>query len=474
MNEQTIRGWFASCPDVQMYSYTSDLTNVHCLLLYCEGLCDSSRINESLLPELHHLIPETNKSSKKDDLLGQIMLTRIEQPWQEEQISKEIFGGNVLIYYPTQDVILRYKIQIKPSRNPEDSNMENSTLGPRDGFIEEINTNIALIRKRLHTNQLNFEEFEVGNQNQTKVALLYMKGISDRPYLLEARRRLSTLNMDSVTGIAQLIGYISDYPYSLFPLITYTGRPDFAVDCLLHDRFVIIVDGNPAVLIAPANLFLLLKSPEDIFVTFGVASIGRLSRLIGLFFTICLPGFWVAITRFNQDQLPFPLLATVTLSRIGLPLSATLEMGLALFFLELFREAGSRLPQSIGQPITVVGGLIIGDAAIRAGLISPSMVVVSALTAVTASTLVNLNLSGNTIVLRMSVFAISAFLGLFGFMISIVFMMWYLSHLRSFGIPYLAPISPLYWRDVWSSLTKPPTRTTNSSPSMLSKSKRKT
>jgi hypothetical protein len=473
MDEQTIRGWYTSCPDVLIYSYTSDLTKVHCLLIYCEGLCNATKISEVLLPELHHLIPETNKSSKNKYSKGQIILIRMEQPWNEEQMSKEIFNGKVLIFYPTQHTILTYSNQTRPSRQPEDSNMENSTLGPRDGFIEEIDINIALIRKRLRTNQLNFEEFEVGNRNKTKVALLYMKGISNRSYLLEARKRLASINMDSLTGVAQLIGYISDSPYSLFPLITYTGRPDFAVDCLLHGRFVIVVDGNPAVLIAPANLFLLLKSPEDIFVNYGVASLGRLSRIIGLFFTICLPGFWVAITQFNQDQLPFPLLATVTVTRIGLPLSATLEMGLALFFLELFREAGSRLPNSIGQPITVVGGLIIGDAAIRAGLISPSMVVISALTAVTASTLVNLNLSGNTTLLRMFVFAISAFLGLFGFMISIVFMMWYLSNLRSFGLPYLAPISPLTWRDVWSAIIKPPTRLTNIHLHMLRKSKRK-
>jgi spore germination protein KA len=473
MNEQTIRGWYASCPDVQIYPYTSDQTKLSCLLLYCDGLCNSDIISELVLPELHLLTHAALKFNVKHHSLGRIMLTQLEKPWSEQECSRHIFNGQLLIFFPKEEVLLQYDIQKKPSRNPEDSNMENSTLGPRDGFIEELSVNIALIRKRLRTNQFQFEEFIVGNHSQTRVALLYMDVISDRSYLKEARKRISSIDMDSLIGIDQLIGFISDSRYSLFPLLTYTGRPDFAVDCLLHDRFVIIIDGNPAVLIAPVNLFLLLKGPEDIFVSYGVATLGRLARLISVFLTICLPGFWVAVINFDQEQLPFPLLATIAVSRLGLPLSATLEMGLSLFFLELFREAGSRLPKSIGQPITVVGGLIIGEAAIRSGLISPSMVVISALTVVTASTLTDVNLAGNATITRMFVFALSASVGLFGFMISVIFLMWYMSNLRSFGVPYLAPISPISWMDAWRALLRLPSTITNMHPHILRKSKRR-
>jgi hypothetical protein len=429
MDEPMIREWYKGSPDVQLYSYTSELTGLKCLLIYCEGLCDIVLISDLVLPELQLLSSESIKTNRINQSLGPIMFSRVDQPWKEDECSTYIFSGRLLIYFPEEQVLLRINLEKKPRRQPEESAMENSTLGPRDGFIEELSTNVALIRKRLRTNQLHFEVFVVGN-HKTEVALLYMEGIKNRPYLLDARKQLATLNLDSLTAITQLSECMTNSPYSLFPLFSCTGRPDFAADCLLHDRFVIIVDGNPAVLIAPANLFLLLKSPEDIYVSYGTALIGRLVRLIGLWLTISLPGFWVAITQFNQDQLPVPLLATITMARGGLPLSATLEMMLSLFFLELFREAGSRLPQSIGQPITVVGGLIIGDAAIRAGLISPSIVVITGLTAVTAATLANLNLSGNATVLRLIIVALSAFLGLFGFMISVLAMMWYLLYHR--------------------------------------------
>lgn len=469
MNEQTLRDWYARCPDVKFENYISDVTGIRALLIYCEGLCHQVKISELVLPELQMLTPEKVRTYPEKAAIGQCLMARMAPPWTEAQVSGQLFGGFLLVYFPDQMTLLQFELLQAPRRLPDESNMENSTRGPKDGFTEELDMNIALIRKRIRTSDLCYEEIEVGRQKQTRVALMYMRNIENRPYLQEAKKRLQDIDMQYLNSIMQLEDRLTDAPFSLFPLITYTGRPDFAVDCLLHDRFIIIMDANPSVLIAPANLLLLLKSAEDMYLSYAIGILSRLIRLVSLLVTIFLPGFWISLIVYNQDQLPFPLLATITVTRLGLPLSSSLEMLLSLVLLEMFREAGNRLPKSIGQTITVVGGLIIGEAAIRAGLISPSVIVVSALTAVATSTLINLNLSGNVVLLRLFVFGISSVLGMFGCIVSLIFIVGHLAKLRSFGIPYLAPVSPVTWRDIVNALIKLPDKEAGKHPRFLKK-----
>lgn len=460
MGEQTLKRWFAHCPDVVFHRIDEGREDDACLVFFCESMCNREKINEMVIPRL---------ISHRESL----MFIEMDKPWSEKKTAELLFRGHLLIHYAREDKLVSLQLGHLPKREPEESNAENTTLGARDGFVEELTTNIALIRKRLLTNDLRYESFQAGGETPKKVALLYMASIADRPYLIEARRRLSDLGPDPLTTSSQLEERIADSPFSLFPLLTYTGRPDFAVECLLRDRFILVLEANPIALIGPANFMLLMKSPEDLFFSYALTIFGRLVRLVSLWISIFLPGFWVSLVTYNQDQIPFPLLATITVSRIGLPLSAPLEMFLSMLLLEMFREAGVRLPRAIGQTITVVGGIIIGEAAIRAGLISPSMIVITALTAVATSTLVNTNLSGNIVLLRISIFVVSSMFGMFGLIMSVLFLVWYLSNLRSFGVPYLSPISPLVWRDVLAAVAKLPVKLSRRHPAMLNKSKRR-
>lgn len=260
---------------------------------------------------------------------------------------------------------------------------------------------------------------------------------------------------------------VADSTLALFPLVDYIGRPDFVAECLLKGRFVIIVDGSPMAIIGPCNLFEILKSPEDAYSPYYFVIFERLLRLIGLIIAIFLPGFWISLTSYNVDQLPIHLLATVTVSRFGLPFSGPMEILLMLGMFELFREAGIRLPKAVGQTIAVLGGLIIGDAAIRAGLTSPTMLVVSATTAVATFTLVNQTLTGTVSIVRLYVILWSSLLGMVGFFIGMLSLFAYLSVLQSFGLPYLAPITPLYWKDAMNALLKKPWAFTKERPRML-------
>ncbi len=262
--------------------------------------------------------------------------------------------------------------------------------------------------------------------------------------------------MDGISGVGHLEEILSDSKYSLFPLLDFTSRPDFVVNCLLNGRFVIIIDGSPMVLIGPGTFTLLLKSPEDLHFSFYYVSFVRLIRALSFLLSIILPGLWVALTAYHPDQIPFYLMATISSSRFGLPFSSPVEMFLLIILLEIFREAGVRLPSSIGQTLTVIGGLILGDASIRAGLVSPSVVVVGAVTAVCGVTLVNQTLSSVVSLVRLGLFMMSSVLGMYGLILGVILLVIYMSRLQTFGIPYLSPLSPPIFKDLAKTLLRLP------------------
>jgi len=259
-----------------------------------------------------------------------------------------------------------------------------------------------------------------------------------------------------LSGSSEFEHLLADNKFSLFPTLDYTTRPDFTAECLLRGRFVVIADGHSNAVIGPANLTLLLKSPEDQYFPYYYVWLGMLLRLAGLITSMLLPGFWVALAAFNMEQVPLPLLATMSVSRIGLPLPGPLEAFLMVGLFELFREAGERLPKAVGQTVAVVGGIVIGDAIIRAGIASTTMLVVASLTAVASFSLVNQSLVGTVSVIRFFTMLCASFLGMYGFILAVIGITLYMSKLTSFGIPFLSPLSPVSLKDVTSSLFRQP------------------
>jgi hypothetical protein len=375
-----------------------------------------------------------------------------------DEIVPRVFSGELIICCPDSNQMFSLDLSDPPKRSPNDSNTEISIKGPRDGFVESLQTNLALIRKRLPITMLKIEQFTVGTDLPSTAALLYLEGKAQPQVIDEARKRLKQIHNDALLGASQLEEIISDHPLSLFPTVTYTGRPDFVVSCLLRGRFAILVDNSPMAAIAPVNFAMLLRSPEDIYSPFFIAAGEMMLRFIGLVIALLLPGFWVALTAYNMEQLPFPLLATLVESRIGLPLPGPLEALLMLGLFELFRESGIRLPKAIGQTMAVVGGIVIGDAVIRAGLASTTMLIVSAITAVATFILVNQTLAGGVSLVRFLVLFAASFLGIYGFMLAFIAIIIYLSRLESFGVPYLTPITPVKPKELLAGLFKKPLR----------------
>lgn len=467
--ENQLRELFQSCDDVQLDKLVlpNQEHSSYVLIIYCEGLCDVKQLNSFIVPNLLELDREcalTSSKSLEERVKMRLNLMDSQDP---EEIVNRVFRGELLMLFVPLQELYSTNLAGAPTRGTEESNTEVSIKGPRDGFTEERMVNIGLIRKRLKTNQLAVQTYTFGLQTETQVSLLYLQNLIDQETLSEIQKKLNTLDLKELISATQLEEALAGF--SILPMFVYSGRPDYVVSSLLHGRFALITDGSPTASIAPVNLTFVLNSSEDthnfnMFVIFT-----RMMRMLGLLFSLFLPGFWIALLAFHQDQLPFSLLATLVISRQGVPLPVPLEALVMLILFELFREAGMRLPSTFGQTLSVVGGLIIGQAAISAGITAPGILVVIALSVLSTFTLVNQNMIGMVSILRIVILIISGTLGLFGFLLCLMGMVLYLVNQRSFGIYYLEPFAPPLLKQFWAVWVRTPWGKRTNVPAFLKK-----
>ncbi|URM34817.1 spore germination protein [Cytobacillus firmus] len=435
-----IREWFKNASDVVIKEkiYPEKQGTLSLVFLYCSNLVDIKYMNDVIFPALKNVILESGKLNKHD-LFNELEVTQLEeQDHTKTEIEQKVFSGELLIINSENNDIFFLSVSNIPKRSPEESNIETSIRGPRDGFVESISDNMALIRQRLKSSSLKSIEYSIGEVSRTKMTLLYMDNKINSDVLEETKKRLDAIKLDMVASTVEIEELLYDKTFSLFPLMDNSGRPDFAVYALTQGKFVILVDGNPTCLVGPITFNHLLFSPEDLHDSFFYISVIKILRLGAFLTTIFLPGFYISLITFQLDQIPYPLIATVSVSRIGLPLSAPVETFLMLVLFELFKEAGVRLPKAVGQTVAVLGGLFIGDAAIRAGLTSPSCLVIIAITVISGYTLINQNISGNIVILRYFVLLISSIFGIYGFFISMFLIATSVVSLESFGQPYIS------------------------------------
>lgn len=464
INRAEIQQLFQKSADVKFQTYTFE--NEKVLFMTCDAMVDEQLLNDVVVKRVQMLFQEPIKESFEKVITRRLHIPGLQKVEKKEELISLVYGGHVVLYFDSFGVVYASNIAKKPNRNPEETRLEVSVKGPQDNFIEDISVNIALIRKRLPTNSLCVEKYKLGTRSKTEVALLYFDDIVDKQVLKGIKRQLEKVDVDIVFSGDVLMESVNKNT-KLFPKALDTGRPDFAVQTLIRGRFLILIDGVAYGMLLPVNLFVFLKTGEDNEYPTVFASFGRLVRLTGLFVGLLLPAFWLALTTYHQNQLPLQLLSTVIAGNTGLPFPAALEMLLMVLMFELFREAGLRLPAAVGGTISVVGGLIIGDAAIRAGITSPTMIVVIALSTIATFTLVNQSLVNAVGILRIFFIVASAFLGLFGFFMSIFFTVLYVANIRVFGVPYLNLTADLNWKTIGKSLLRLSARLYKKRPIML-------
>ncbi len=449
---QTYKNLFKKNADVNFQLYTYGQFKVH--FITCDSMVNLQLLNEVIVPRVQETCTQVEQTSLEETILEKLHIPELKILNTKEEVITKLFNGYLILYFEDGNLTFSSNISKKPNRSPEESRMEVLIKGPRDNFIEDISVNIALIRKRLPTNSLSVEKMEVGKRSKTTIAILYMEDIASKDILQDILDQINKIDIDIVFG-GELFMERVNKKSLIFPKNDYTGRPDFAIQALVRGRFLILVDGVSYVVITPVNLFLLLKAGEDIEYPVAFSTAERVLRIVGLMIGVALPAFWLALTTFHQDQMPFQLLATVVQNNMGLPLPSALEMLIMLVMFELFREAGLRLPSVIGGTISVVGGLIVGDAAIRAGLTSPAMIVVIAISTIATFTLVNQSLVTSVSVVRIIMILITSILGLFGFFVSLYLLLLYLSSMRIFGVSYMNIATDLSWSTIKKSLFRP-------------------
>ncbi len=324
---------------------------------------------------------------------------------------------------------------------------ESVIRGPRESFTETLRTNTALIRRKIKSPNLWIKSRVIGEVTQTDVAVMYIHGIASDKIVAEVLARLDRINIDGILESGYIEDFIQDSKNSMFPTVYNSERPDVIAGELLDGKIAILVDGTPFVLVVPALFTSFLQSAEDYYQHWIISSLVRILRFFGISLALVAPSLYVAITTFHQEMLPTPMLISIASQREGVPFPAVVEALIMEIAFEVLREAGLRMPRTIGPAVSIVGTLVIGQAAVDAGVVSAVMVIIVALTAICSFLFPAYGLSNTIRVLRFPLMILAAMFGLFGVMFGIMIIILHLCSIRSFGVPYLSPFAPFIIQD---------------------------
>lgn len=392
------------------------------------------------------------------------------QQWME--IIKNLSSGLVGLFIEGLNSMILISVFEDNSRAISEPSSETVTRGAQDGFTEDIRRNTALLRKRLHTPRLAVKQLEVGEITRTRINLVYLNGIIDDNLVTEIEERINRIKIDGIIADGQLEEFLRDSPWSLFSTVKSTERPDVLAAALLEGRAGLLLDNTPFCLIIPTCLVNLLQSPEDYYDNYWFSSFIRLLRWSAFLTSLLAPALYIAVTTFHHELLPTQLLLSIIVSREKVPFPGLVEALVMEMSFEILREAGVRLPRSFGQTISIVGAIVIGQAAVSAGLVSPAMVVVVSLTAISSFSTPSLSLANSVRILRFIFMLLAASLGLFGIMVLLSVIVFHLCSIRSYGLPYLSPLAPVSFSDLKDSLIRVPIWMMDKRPRLLASKNR--
>lgn len=415
------------------------------VIIFLNGLVNVERMELHVINPLIRCNGELLKSSEPSiDQIRLVMSSaQVSQGITFQEVIDQILSGGTILLVNGFKEALFISEQYWEQRSVEEPLSEAVVLGPREGFTENIRTNASMIRRRLKTTKLKMEYMKIGTHSKTEVAITYLEDIADPSIVEEVRRRLNRMDIDSIEDSGYIVEFIEDEPFSVFPQVLQTERPDRVVGNLLEGKIGIIVANSPFALIVPISFFEMMNSPEDYYGRFIITSFIRLIRYLFLLIALLFPSIYIAVTTFHQELLPTNLLFSVASSREKVPFPAVVEALLMEITFEALREAGLRLPKPIGSTVSIVGALVIGQAAVEAGIVSAPLVIVVATTGIASFMFPNYSLTGAIRLLRFFMIFFAAFLGFYGILLGVLFIMVHLVQLRSFGVPYMSPIAPL-------------------------------
>ena len=417
-----------------LFVETTEWQGESAVICYYTVLTEGREVNEQL--ELIRIRREAGLSDWEETAVSTIL------PFSMSSLVEAVCMGGVVVVFPTTNQLLKLMIPKFGLRSPEEPDNEHVIRGSHEGFVEGFDTNISLLRKRIRMSDLVVRTLKIGKTTNTDISYLYIDSIADADLVAQVHSKLKDIKADDINTAGQLEDYLEDHIWSPFPQFLNTERPDRVVANLLEGKIAIFTDNTPTCLIAPITFFSFYQSPDDYNGRVIVGSFYRIVRLLSFITAIFLPAFYIAVIGFHSEVLPLELSRKVKLAIEEIPYRPIFEALILELFIELIREASIRLPTPIGQTIGIVGGLVIGDAIVSAGLVSNFMVIVVAMTAISSFVVPSVEMNTTIRVLRFPFMILASLFGFFGIVLGSLVLFIHLLNLSSLRQPYLSPFIP--------------------------------
>ena len=419
--------------------------------VYIEGISDRNTVNETLLKPLMLMTGiDRDEYGKKLDIMDMadyikknvIYSNQVDIYERFENIVDAINYGATALFIEGCPRCLLVETKGWDRRSVSSPKSEQVIRGPHEAFNETLRSNTGLLRKAIRNPQLITEMLKIGERNKTDIALMYLNDLANPRLVEEVKRRIKSISTDYVGETGILEQFIEDHPFRPIPQVLVTERPDRVASFIMDGKVAILMDGNPNILIVPATLFALLHSPEDYYLRAPYGNMVRFLRVAASFLAIITPGFYVALTTFHQEMIPTDLILAIAAARETVPFPTIVEVFLMEFAFEMIREAGVRIPGIIGNTLGIVGALILGQAAVQAGIVSPILIIVVALTGLASFAIPNYSMSFAFRGVRFFITALAALFGFFGISAGLFLLLTSITGMKSFGVPILSPIGP--------------------------------
>ncbi|WP_340024327.1 spore germination protein [Paenibacillus sp. FSL K6-1096] len=412
-------------------------------IIFLDGMVNNQVLEESIIPAIQAAPPATEDCSLPEYFSNHVLSAgQIKTAGELSGVVKDILSGCALLLFDGCDQALSLAIQGYEKKGIGDTKTETVIRGPQEGFTDDLGTNITMIRRRIKDERLRIVTKSVGRVTQTDVSVVYLEGMADHEVLKQIELMFEELGLKTVLEGEFVEEYLQRDKYTVFPTVFNTERPDSIAAGLSEGRVAIMVDGTPFVLVVPSLFMDFIQSAEDSYQPYLFSSLIRVLRLVSVMISIFAPGLYIAITTFHQDLLPTRLLLSIMFQREGVPFPAFVEATLMEITFEIIREAGIRMPRNIGQAVSIVGTLIVGQAAVDAGIVSAGMVIVVAITGISSFVIPAYNMSIPVRLIRFLFMGAAASFGIYGITVGFLIMLVHLCSLDSAGVPYMRPYAP--------------------------------
>lgn len=456
-NLQVIKDLFKNDSTLKIRIFQNEsLGFIEGCIIHIDGMVDNKFVSENVIsPFLKSDFSNYSGSDIFKIFKNQIVTSNeLEECTSLDSIVDSILEGDTVFLLNNSKYALIIGSKNFQTRSVTEPTSEKVLRGPREGFTECLLTNISLIRRKIKNPNLKFQFREIGEETNTRVCICHIEGIASNKILNELIKRLDSISINSVLDSQYIQEIIDDLPLSPFETINSTERPDAVAGKLLEGRIAVFVDGSPFVLTLPFLFIEYFQVDEDYYNNFVFMSFNRLLRILAFILSISIPSIYLSLVTYNQEMIPTPLLISISAARLGVPFPTVVESFIMLLVFEILREAGERIPNNMGQAVSIVGGLVLGQAAVEARIVSAPMVIVVGLTGICG--LLNIRVKGAAIFLRFFYLILSSLFGMYGYIIGLISTLIYLMSIYSFGVPYMTKVGSIKFQNIRDSVVRAP------------------